>query len=89
MNIKQNQHLCGVHPFETSETDPLTPACRWHDLAYIEGSIQQKIFSRKEVDEIFLKQMIELAGESKFQKIKAYTYYALVRLLGAVFWEGK
>lgn len=88
MNIKQNQYLCGVHPFETNSKDLLTPACRWHDFAYTEGSVQQKILNRKQVDQIFLKQMLELAGDSKYQRVKAYTYYALVRVFGGSFWEG-
>ena len=88
MKIQNKQLLCGVYPFQTSSKDTFTKACKSHDLAYIEGSIEQKIFSRKEVDQIFLKQMLELSGESKLKKIKAYTYYALVRLFGGMFWEG-
>ena len=88
MKIKQSEHLCGVYPFQTNNKDNFTKACIWHDLAYIEGSIEQKIFSRKEVDQIFLKQMLELAGESKLKKVKAYTYYGLVRTFGWPFWEG-
>ena len=88
MNIQNKHLLCGVYPFETSSKDTFTKACKLHDLAYIEGSIEQKIFSRKEVDQIFLKQMLELSGESKLKKAKAYTYYGLVRLFGGVFWEG-
>ena len=88
MNVKHNELLCGVYPFQTSSKDTFTKACKFHDLAYIEGSIQQKIFSRKEVDQIFLKQMLELSGESKLKKVKAYTYYGLVRVFGWPFWEG-
>ena len=89
MKINQNQHLCGVYPFVTSNKDSFTKACHQHDLAYIEGSIEQKIFSRKQVDQIFLKEMLELSGQSKVKRAKAYTYYALVRTFGGLFWEGK
>ena len=80
---------CGIQPFVTGTKDPLHKACLWHDKAYLRGSKEQIIFSRKEVDDIFLGKMLKLAGDSLIKKAQSYVYYGLVRLFGWMFWEGR
>jgi hypothetical protein len=88
--IPDDTHIgCGVYPLITSEKDPMLPACAWHDKAYVEGSWQQHFMTRKEVDDEFLRRMLELAGSSLLLKARAYTYYGLVRACGGPFWEGE
>ena len=80
---------CGVWPFTTGPNDPMLNACAWHDKAYEEGSWYQEHMTRREVDQMFLSQMLIIAKDSKTLKLRAYTYYAVVRALGWMFWEGE
>ena len=83
------EYACGIKPFQTTEVDPFHSACVWHDLAYVEGSDQQLTSSRAEVDSEFLLKMLDLASGSRIERIRAYLYYGIARLLGAFFWEGE
>lgn len=80
---------CGVRPVSTGKDDPFYEACQWHDKAYTAGSKLQEWFSRLQVDRKFLQYMIQAAGSSLLLRLKAYSYYAIVRLVGGRFWEGK
>lgn len=80
---------CGISKiWATREDDPLKDACSRHDLMYLKGSKEQSIYSRKEVDKIFLNHMLFLA-KTPFQTAKAYLFYGIARLCGGRFWEGK
>lgn len=77
---------CGVFPFIFHGW--MDPACRWHDAAYTEGSWQQQNMTRKEVDDHFLLQCLELAGDCELKQKQAYVCYEVVRCLGWLWWEG-
>lgn len=81
---------CGISKWWlTSEKDPLRSACLWHDDSYVAGKPIQQVLTRKEVDKLFLQQMINLSGKSLLLKARAYTYYAIARTFGSKYWEGK
>lgn len=79
---------CGIKPFMTDKNDPFYDACSWHDQTYTQNSWQQLNFRRKIIDQIFYKQMLEIAGSNPLLKAKAWLYYKLARIFGARFWEG-
>lgn len=79
---------CGIKPFMTKKTDPFYTACAWHDSAYLENSWHELNIKRALVDKTFYEQMLQIAGENKFLKLKAWLYYRLARLFGARFWDG-
>lgn len=80
---------CGYWILSTSKEDSFTPACEFHDRAYEDGSWHQKNLTRREVDKLFLDQMLLLAGNNTKKIIKAYAFYHIVRKFGWLFWEGK
>jgi hypothetical protein len=81
---------CGISRiWQTSKKDPFKPACDLHDDFYEEGSDAQKVLTRKEADEIFLKHMMHIASGSVYLYAKAHIYYFLVRALAWQWWEGK
>jgi len=57
------------------------PACRIHDLNY-------KVckYTRKEVDLIFLDDMLEIS-KTKQERFWAYTFYRMVRIFGYLSWK--
>lgn len=89
LNIASNDFACGVGLFSTDFSDPMTPACVWHDKAYLKGSVEQESLSRKQVDKIFYDKMKDIAGENPLKQLQANIYYKLVRAFGWLFWEGK
>jgi hypothetical protein len=87
---KDDEHTgCGISPLATGEQDPFFKACAWHDNAYLKGSLHQDKYSRAKIDEQFLQQMLEIAGDSWILRLRAHIYYTLARALGGQFWEGK
>ena len=52
-------------------------ACAAHDIAYEKDGL-----SKKEADQQFLSNMLELAGRSPFWILMAYVYYAVARAFG-------
>ena len=75
---------CGVGIFSLPKDSNLTPACRTHDSAYTNDTIQ-KFYSRKEIDKKLLNDL-KSTGAKAFL---AYTMYKIVRLFGKFFREGK
>jgi len=80
---------CGYWFLNTGKDDSMIDACAWHDEAYTEGTWKNKNLTRKETDQWFLNQMLQIAGGDKVKIAKAYTFYALTRTFGWMFWEGK
>lgn len=79
---------CGIAPL-ILKRGKLVDACKWHDKAYTEQSWAQLNLSRKEVDDWFLAQMLEIAGKSKLEKVQAYVFHGIARALGWIWWEGR
>jgi len=69
----------------------MSKACGYHDEAYLEGSDAQKWLSRKDVDRAFLRNLLNKSTGhlGALKAIAAYSAYGVVRLVGAIFWEGK
>lgn len=81
---------CGIKDIlATDSSDPFHKACVTHDKAYEKGSVMQKMSSRKQADDIFLAQCLEIAGSCWPLKVKAYVYYGIIRAVGWLYWEGK
>lgn len=81
---------CGINPLQFRGW--VIAACRWHDHSYSEESWQQTNMSRKEVDDAFLVQLLELSkkGDYRFAKrVASYAMYGVTRALGWLWWEGK
>lgn len=78
---------CGIWPALITDTKFL-PACAWHDVAYIRESFLQGKLTRKQVDRWFLDQMLRIATNWR-ERAQAYAFYALARVFGAPFWEGR
>ncbi len=85
--VADDKDRCGVGSFSTDSDDPFSAACEWHDLQYRRKEDKKSILSRKRVDEQFLKQMLEIAGDSWKLKAKAYFYYRVARLFGGPLWK--
>lgn len=79
---------CGIYPLLLKRSK-FIDACSWHDQTYSEKSWAQLNLTRKEVDNWFLAQMLEIAGDSKLRKIQAYAFHGIARALGWIWWEGK
>lgn len=78
---------CGIYPLLIEKTK-FFAACSWHDSAYIRDSWVQKNMTRKQCDDWFLRQTLEIAGSNKLRRAQAYLFYGIARVLGGFFWEG-
>jgi len=78
---------CGVGIFSTGDKDVFAKECAWHDALYVLRKKGDVTFNRITVDKTFLKMMKQRAGKNILLKAKAYTYYALSRLVGGYFWR--
>lgn len=78
---------CGVGFWATGEEDPFIPACEWHDKAYLKDSWAQANISRLKTDRTFYAHMLQIAGDNRLLKARAYAYYMLARAFGSDFWE--
>lgn len=80
---------CGIsRVWMTSRDDKFFMSCKMHDGMYTEGSPIQELLTRKEADKLFLNHMLTRADSLK-DKARAYLYYAIVRVVGWMWWEGK
>lgn len=84
-----DQDVCGYWFLNSGTQEKLRSACYWHDNAYTEGSWAQANLSRKEVDDWFLVQMLEIAGDNKLRRLKAKAFHLAARTFGWMLWEGK
>lgn len=81
---------CGISKlWMTPREDPFFSSCQMHDGMYTKGSPIQDLLSRKEADTLFLKHMLNNSRNDWRLKARAYLYYAIVRLIGGLWWEGK
>lgn len=78
---------CGIYPLLLKRSK-FIEACSWHDQTYTEQSWAQLNLTRKEVDDWFLQQMKQIAGDSTLRKAQAYLFYGIARVLGGLWWEG-
>lgn len=78
---------CGIYPLLIRNTK-FVDACDFHDRAYIRDSWVQKNMTRKQCDDWFLRQTLEIAGSNKLRQAQAYLFYGIARALGGFFWEG-
>lgn len=78
---------CGIKPITFRGW--VKEQCRWHDLAYIKGSWHQLNMTRKQVDEHFLRMMLEDAQGNIPKRVASYVMYGVVRAVGWMWWEGK
>lgn len=79
---------CGVYPLLIRNTK-FVDACDSHDRAYLENSWHQKNLTRKQCDDWFLRQTLEIAGSNKLRQAQAYLFYGIARALGGWWWENK
>jgi len=75
---------CGISVLSLPEQHVFSAACRTHDNAYSNRTIQ-KYFTRKEIDQKFERDLLR-SGASKFI---AKSMYIIVRVFGKFFWEGR
>ena len=78
---------CGVYPLVARGWPKY--ACEWHDKAYSKDSWAQKSLTRKQTDEWFLRQLLEVSGSNPAKKTASYVMYGIVRVLGWAFWENE
>lgn len=79
---------CGYGPFKTGVNDPFLRACVVHDYRYEqhESGSEYEGYSRARADREFLSNMLRIAQNDPVQLVRAYVYYAAVRVLGGFFW---
>lgn len=79
---------CGVgRDFSVDDPD-FNDACEWHDKAYTMDSWAEHNLTRYQVDRVFLKYMLDIAGRNPLTRARAYAYYYFARLFGGKYWEG-
>jgi hypothetical protein len=64
-------------------------ACEKHDWYYVNSA--GSAYSRKWVDQEFLRQCLELSKKGRFKigkKVASYAMYAVVRIGGGIVWDG-
>ena len=85
--MRDDPHIaCGIYPFILKDTK-FIDACSFHDSAYLNGSfLQRKEWTRKQVDQWFLQQML-LMSKTRLDRLQAYTFYYIARLAGGPFYE--
>jgi hypothetical protein len=87
MSKYDKRDRCGVGIFSTGKRDVFAEECKWHDEVYVNRKKGDVTFNRITVDKMFLKMMKHKAGKNILLKAKAYTYYAVTRLVGSYFWR--
>ena len=76
---------CGIWPILISRSEKFTKACIGHDSEFVFNDTGEQTKSRKQVDQEFLGRMLEVSGRS-WDRIVAYSYYGIARLLGGFWW---
>jgi hypothetical protein len=84
--VWEKDDCCGDGWFQTTERDPFLWACRWHDLAYQKHKLLWER-DRKDIDREFLCRMLLIAKSRNRLRLRAYTYYGLVRTFGWIAWN--
>jgi len=82
--LKSYFNGCGGPGFRVPSFGVFTPACLWHDLAYVIGGTDT---DRLRADRMFLRDMLKRRKKASWWKrwllkIAARTYYSAVRLAG-------
>ena len=77
---------CGVWPLCTGLDDPFLPACIWHDQQYVLKEQGEQTRSRADVDREFYGRCLDIAGDNRALRLRAYTFWAIVRSIGWMFW---
>ena len=68
------------------ETHPFHPAGVWHDEMYDLQEAGQLGRSRKDVDLEFYGRMLSIAGNNRWMRFKAFTFYTIARTFGGLVW---
>ncbi len=80
---------CGYGRLSLPTDSVFTKACEWHDTTYLDGALHQARYSRATIDRTMLNQFLLIAGDNKFLRAQAHAMYAITRIFGWLFWEGK
>ena len=82
---------CGWGPFQTGPEDPFwqSHCCPNHDDAYEAHLLGQPTPPRSEIDKDFLNCCLKTANGNLLLQARAYSYYTLVRIIGALIWALK
>jgi hypothetical protein len=80
---------CGYGWLSLPTDSVFTPSCSFHDGAYLNDSRHQQLYSRKLIDDTMHNQLLVIAGSSRFLRAQAHIMYAVTRMFGWLFWEGK
>ena len=75
---------CGVGFFRLSRKHLFTPACRLHDIHYLQKERRIHNYPREYVDALFYHNMIMLIKRKKIKGIKALYYEQLAKLFYAI-----
>lgn len=78
---------CGVWPVLLKDTRFL-PACEFHDRATMDNSWHERNMTRKDVDRLLLKHMLDIAGGSAWHRMRARVFYGVARAYAIVTGEG-
>jgi len=65
------------------------PECYFNDACVTHDSLYRwyNDYTRKQVDYIFLQDMLKLAEKKLIRIIQAYTFYTIVRLIGSFYFH--
>lgn len=81
------KYECGLPGLNTGPNDPLLAACRKHDIYYIWHDARKTALNRGQVDLEFLDLALKLAGDNRALRLRAYTYYGIIRAVGWLPWK--
>ena len=86
--LMASDDVCGCGFFETSVNDPFRTACAWHDHAYVNRKFfEERGWNRAEVDNYFLRLMLNVCGLNLRLRLRAHLYYRVVRLVGGFYYN--
>lgn len=77
---------CGYYGAKLPLTHPLTSACDAHDLDFDEHDQRLDTESYDEVNNKFLKNMLQIAGKNLFLRWQAYALYGIAGSVGWLMW---
>jgi hypothetical protein len=85
--LADSDSMCGFGFFETGPEDPFRDCCSWHDNAYIQRKLyEEQGWDRKSIDDYFLTLMLEAAREDLALRSRAYSYHAIARCFGGIWY---
>lgn len=87
--LEDDRDICGFGILSLPPDHPFSKACARHDRWFTRKALDEPTPGRRRVDDLLLREMLHVAKErqSMSLKLQAYTYYAIARLVGKLFWE--